>query len=84
MSPDLQCVSVIQTIRAQHTYVSPPCGETVLGPAGLKERGDRRRPRYALTNSLFFRPQSENDDAVSRRLRQLGDWDLRNYFRQPS
>jgi hypothetical protein len=61
MSPDLRYVSVIQTIRAQHACVSPACEETVLGPASLEERGDRRRPRYVLTNSLYLRSQSDND-----------------------
>ena len=64
MSPDLQCVSVIQMIRAQNACVSPACEETMLGPTSLEERGDRRRPRYRLTSSLCVRPQSENDQSA--------------------
>ena len=47
MSPDLQSVQWFKKIRAQNAYV-PSDEETALGPASLKERGDRREPRAFL------------------------------------
>jgi hypothetical protein len=48
MSPDLQSVSAILKIRAQHACVPSARRDGAWASASLEERGDRRRPRCEL------------------------------------
>jgi hypothetical protein len=53
MSPALQCRSVIQK-SGPSKHCPLLAKETVLGPASLEERGDRRKPRCALSLAHYL------------------------------